>query len=221
MKRTILIILSLLITITGFGCVALSKLITPAEVDKSAVKYAVEARVADTNDYNGYHNLYQAESLVEDVDAAHTLNQLQLQQAIEKDSTQYSILKKSVVANRQLAVQREEALFGEKGLLSLGLTMAGFGSFTGLLGLMRKRPGDLTKEEVESTLAAVTGKSTEQLNTKERQFVQLVKGLQEYIKTQDGNGNKDAILALKGIMDKYQDTETKIAVAAVKKKENV
>jgi len=216
-SRIVLIVISLLMMITGMGCVALSHLITPAEVDKAALRYAVDAGVADYNDYDAwYPNMAEAARLDEDVDAAHSTVQLTLRQKIEKDELDYSIHKKVTSANLIVARQREEALFGEKGLLSMGLTMLGVGGFTGLLGLMRKRPGDLTREEVETALTTATGKTKEELSAKEKQFVQLVKGVAEFMKSQESNGNKDAVIALKSIMDKYQDSQTKVAVAAAK-----
>lgn len=216
-SRIVLIVISLLMMITGMGCVALSHLITPAEVDKAALRYAVDAGVADYNDYDAwYPNLDEATRLKDDVDNAHIVNQEKLRHLMEKDVTQHGIHQAVTTSNYQRGMQREEALFGEKGLLSMGLTMLGVGGFTGLLGLMRKRPGDLSKEEVETALTTATGKTKEELSAKEKQFVQLVKGVAEFMKSQESNGNKDAVLALKSIMDKYQDSQTKVAVAAAK-----
>jgi len=210
-----LMICAVVMMAAGVGCVALSKYVTPADRSNKAVDYAVKTGVAEPNDYAGYFNLKKAEELVDDINAGHVLRQQELQQAIDRDNTEHNIAHGKAEANRVVAAQREEALFGEGGLLSMGLTLAGFGGFTGLLGLMRKRPGDLTREEMEKALADATGKTTEELNNKQRQFVQVVKGIQEYM--QLASTKDDEILALKAVMDKYQDTSTKVAVATAKK----
>jgi len=219
--KSIIVVLSLLLIIAGLGCAALSSYVTPAPIDQSAVKYAVNAGVADTNDYIGYPNLVKADSLKKDVDAAHSTIQLDLGQQMQKDDLDYSIHKDVVSSNLVLAQQREEMLFGETGLLSLGLSMAGFGTLTGLIGLMRKRPGDVTQPELEQALADATGKTTEELSTKQRQFTQVVMGIQKLMDTYEDNagllpGNA-FVIAMKNTFDKTQDTDTQIAVSAVKK----
>jgi hypothetical protein len=131
---------------------------------------------------------------------------------MEKDVTQHGIHQKVVASNKAAGIRREEQLFGETGLLSLGLSMMGAGGAAGLLGLSRKRPQDVTAAEMESAIATVKGESVEELSAKEKQFAQLVKGIGEFMATNPAGGE-----VLKPIMDKCQDAETKVAVATVKK----
>jgi len=213
--KTVLAILSIMLIVIGMGCATLSSLITPAEVDKDALRYAIDAGVTGLSDYNAwYPNLAEAERLVKDVEAANLLNQQELQHLIERDNTQYGIYRGVTISNRQVGQQREEMLFGETGLMSLGLSMAGFGSLTGLLGLMRKRPGDITKPEMEQALATATGKTTEELSLKQKQMIQLVKGVQAFM---DVNTGTPEVQELKTAMNSAQDKDTQAAVAVIKK----
>ena len=76
--KTTIILLSLFLMICGVGCIALSPYLVPTEIDQGAVNYAIEADVAEPNDYIGYPNLIKAERLDKDVDAAHNVIQLDL-----------------------------------------------------------------------------------------------------------------------------------------------
>lgn len=216
--RAITIILSFLIAVSGVGCVVLSEWIAPTELDRASVQYTVERGVAEPNEFSGYQNLAKAKKLQQYVDNAYALRMKEIEQEADSEQLEHSIYARVTHVNVQSGMERAEILFGEKGLFSLGLSIAGFGAFTGLLGLMRKRPGDVTAAEMEQAVTTVTGQTTEDLNNKDRQFVQLVKGVQEFMKTY---GNDDAIGKLEDAMDKHQDTETKIAVATAKKRENV
>ena len=214
--KTLMITLSLILMVAGCGMTAISSLITPAEVDQNALRYVADAGVAELDDYNAwYPNLAEATRLKKDVDSAHSTIQLSLVQQIQKDDLDYSIHQGVVANNLTIAEQREESLFGEAGLLPLGLSMLGAGGFAGLLGLMRKRPGDVTAPEMEQALATVKGQTAAELSVKERQFVQLVKGVQAFM---DIHGSDGTALTreLKTIMNEYQDTDTRAAVAVVK-----
>jgi hypothetical protein len=135
------------------------------------------------------------------------------------DGLEYSIHKSVVANNVEVGMQREEMLFGEKGLLSLGLSMAGFGTLTGFLGLMRKRPGDITSAEYEQALAQAQGKTVEELSVKQRQFVQLVQGINAYITALPKDDPNR--LVIKTALSMTQDTDTQIAVQTVKKELNL
>jgi len=128
-----------------------------------------------------------------------------------------------VWSNISAGVQREQSLFGEKGLLSMGLGMAGMGGFAGLLGLMRKRPGDITSEEATIAIADATGKSQEEISAKVTQFSQVVKGVDTFIKTYKEKSKSDSavviadmLLEMKTIFNAAQDTDTQVAVAKTK-----
>lgn len=215
-----MVVMSLVLIMLGLGCTALSHYITYAEIDRDAVEYAVDAGVADVNDYDSWWpNIVLVEQLERDVDGGHKIIQLNLKQLIQKDDLEYSIHKDTVSHDLAIALERENLLFGETGLLSLGLSMAGFGGLTGLLGLMRKRPGDITAPEMEQALASATGKTSAELSSKEKQFVQLVKGVKVFMdEYEDSTDDKDIVIlkALKTAMNAKQDDDTKAAVAVVK-----
>lgn len=220
--RRLLILVSLIFIMFGVGCAALSHYVTYSEIDQKAVKYAVDAGVADVNDYTGWwkQNMVWAEKLKVDVDSAYNVIHQSLKHMIEKNDLSYSIHKEVVANNYIAAQQREEIWFGEKGLASMGLGLLGFGGFTGVLGLMRKRPGDITPPEMENALASATGKTLEELSVKDRQFIQLVKGIQVFMDEYKGTtDNKEAVMlkTLKTFLDAKQDADTQAAVAVVKK----
>lgn len=214
--KNVLLVLASLALIAGVGCAALSEYITPATVDKKAVAYAEKAGVADANDFGGYANLEKAIRLEAAVGAAYEVTSLALAQMAEKNQLDYGLLKGAVANNLKTARDREEKLFGETGLLSTGLTALGFGTLTGFLGLMRKRPQDVTKEEMESIVAEVKGEVTD----KDRQIIELVKGVQQFIDKYRGSDSTlvaaDLVGDLKGILGSTQSVETKQAVAVVK-----
>jgi len=208
--KTLVVILSGIVTVFGIGCAALSYYITPADIDKEAVAYAVKAGVADPNDYRGYQNLYKAEKLNVDVGEAHSMYQFNFEQLIAKDNFDYSRHSQSVAANLVAGKQREEALFGPTGILSMGLTLAGFGTLTGYLGLMRKRPRDIAKEEADKLLAEAT-------TEKQKQFAQLVLGIKKFMDTYKDDPTNPTLVKLKECLDDKQLPETKVAVATVLK----
>lgn len=214
--KALLAIVSVILVVVGLACVPLSRYVTPGEVDKAAVRYVKAAGVADQNDYSGWWpNLADVERLDKDVDTAYTLNRQELDQAVQREDTRHGIHKKTTIINRQVAVQRERALFGPTGLIPLIMSMAGCGTLTGLVGLARKRSGDVTKLEMEQTLATATGKTVAELSAKQKQFVQLVKGVGEFMDPRNGT-SPDAIAGLKVYMDKAQDNDTQAAVAVAK-----
>lgn len=221
MFKTMIVMLSLVMIIAGVGCVAVSKLVTPAELDGEAIRYVVDANVAESEDFTNcwWPNLFLALKLENDVEAAHSVIQLRLEQLIQRDNLQYSIHRDVTSNNRIVAQESEEMLFGEKGLLSMGLGLAGMGTLTGVLGLMRKRPGDITPEEVKAAVAQATGDTNTALTLKEKQFVDVVKGVQGFLdEYKDTTDNKAAVIVktLKTQLSKFQDSNTRVAVAEVK-----
>lgn len=198
-----------ILLIGGIGCAAFSSLVTPATVDKQAVKYASSAGVIDANDFRGYGNLDKATRLKTAVDAAFKVKELSLTQMMEKNKLDYTQLSGVADSNMKIAQSKEDLLFGEKGLLSLGLTAAGLGTFTGLIGLMRKRPGDITPQEMEQAVVDIKGEVT----TKERQLIEVVKGIQVVL---DAHPKTDPLGAeLRAALSK-QSLDTREAVAVAK-----
>lgn len=197
----------------GVGCTAVSNMVTPATVDRAAVAYVEKAGVADANAFAGYPNLEKANRLAAAVRAAYEVNVLAVKQLAEKNELDYGLLSDVVTKNLEIAQEREGLLFSETGLLSMGLSALGAGGLAGFLGLMRKRPGDFTATEVEQTVAAVKGEVT----AKDRQIIELVKGVQEFMDKQSGGEQGDRINeVLKTVLAMNQSADTKQAVAAIK-----
>ena len=216
MLRAIVLLISAVMVVAGFGCAALSHYSTPADKDNNAVEYIVNNGHGHVEDYKGWpwFNLYLANKLKEDLDNSHEKVQHDLRQMMEDDKLEYDQISGTVNDNLRDAHQREEALFGEKGLLSMGMTMAGFGTLTGFLGLMRKRPQDITPEELQLTVREATGKVNGELSAKQKQFMQVVKGISVFMEKRKDDG--DTIVALKDVLAKFQDAETEVAVAKAK-----
>lgn len=219
--RGLVVVLSLMLITIGVGCVALSTRITPANNNEKAIAYVVESGIADANDFKAwYPNLEIAEKLKKAVDDAYEVKIQELQQKMEREDLTYSIHKDVVANDSKAGRDREELLFGEKGLASLGLSMMGFGTLTGFVGLMRKRPGDVTSQEMEQVVAQTVGTTANELSEKEKQLVEVVKGVQKFINTyRDTTDNKEAVMikTLKELSSKAQDISTQVAVAKIKK----
>jgi hypothetical protein len=207
--KQVFIFLALVVLGIGVGCASLSEYITPATVDQKAVEYAANAGIVNANDFTGFANLEKAIRLETAVDAAHQLNTLAYQQLAEKDQVNYDLLKGATTANLVVARQREETFFGSQGLLSMGLSLLGVGGAAGLVGLMRKRPGDITPQEMEQAVTDVKGEVTQ----KDRQFIELVKGVQKFLDAHDGD---PVTAALKVALGMEQSVDTKQAVAVAK-----
>ena len=210
-KNTVLILIGLVAIIGGIGCASISELVTPAELDRRAVDYVDEAKVADANAFEGYGNLYKVRKLANALNNAHELNQFDLAKLMDADNLQYSQLAGSVGADLKQAQVREEMMFGADGLITLLLTAGGVGTLTGLVGLMRKRPQDLTPEEVQVAL----GQSTAALSEKQKQMYEIVTGVQRYIETFQGNPPNGTVESLKTALSKAQSADTKRVVAQI------
>lgn len=215
-----LVIVSVILAVLAIGCAALSSYVTPAEIDKPSVVYVVNAGLMEPNTFSGYPNLYKAEKLKTALDSAHTAIQWKLSNQIEWDNLVYSQHKGIVAANLTLAQQREEMLFGPQGLLTLGLGIVGAGGLGGVIGLMRKRPGDISQDEAQAAVSQAVGKSTEELSAKQKQLTQLVLGISRIFTTVEALPDPQLSTALtskiKTVLNETQDTETRDAVAAVK-----
>jgi hypothetical protein len=214
-KKAVILIISVILLLAGIGCsTSLSYLLTPAPIDRDAVEYVEAAGIAEPNEYNGYGNLAKAQRLMRDVNIAHTLNQEELAQAVQRDNTQHSIHSATTKANNDVGMEREKALFGPTGLISMGMTLAGV-SGVGLLGLLRKRPGDVTPVEMQSALAEATGRTQEELTSKEKQFTQLVKGVQSFMNVQKGKEPTDIKSAIERLRAAAESAGSPDAVAAI------
>lgn len=208
--RIFLALLSLVAIASGLGCAALSEYVTPAAIDRRAVGYAGDAGVIDPNVFAGYGNLDKANRLAAAVEDAHQVNQQALSHQLDKDSLEYSQLLDVTQSNRQIAAAREEQLFGKTGLITMAASMGGFGMLTGLIGLARKRPQDITPQQLNEALA---GKDAEMGESKQA-VAELVIGIQNFFDRalpDDGGAG-----ALKDKLAKALSPETKKAVAVLK-----
>jgi len=213
MKQVAIGLLAVILLAAALGCAAVSELVTPATVDQKAVNYAAEAGVIDANEFAGYGNLYKANRLKDAVDTAFQVKSLSIKQMQERNELDYNALNEVVTANRVAAMQREEALFGEKGILPLAAGLLGFGGLTGAIGLLRKRPGDLTPIEVQQAVVEATGEADAEAANRARQFAEVVKGVQTFL----DRHKTDAIGAeLKAALSAMQSDDTKREVAVIK-----
>ncbi len=203
MKNAVTVILSIIVLALGVGCATLSKDLTPAEIDKRAVGYAVDAGAADANEFKGYGNLSKAERLVEAVDQANTLNIFELQQLADRNQLDYGMIRGTVARNLTVAQQREDSLFGETGLLSVGLSAVGAGGLAGVLSLIRK------KQAVATAVAETRAEAA----TTETALTETVKGVQSFL---DANKGADVATSLKNLLAMAQSSTTKQAVATIK-----
>ncbi|RPJ39115.1 MAG: hypothetical protein EHM35_03130 [Planctomycetaceae bacterium] len=177
MKKYAIPLLAAILLVAGLGCAALSTLVTPATINRQAVTYAVSAGVIDANEFQGYANLDKAIRLKTAVDAAFQVKELSMTQMMEKNRLDYSQLSQVATSNMEVAQAQEAQLFGEKGLLSMGLGLLGFGTLTGTLGLMRKRPQDWSQTEVDTALAELKVET----QAARRQFTEVVAGVQAFL----------------------------------------
>jgi hypothetical protein len=218
-KIATLVLLVVLAAMTAAGCgmVALSEFVTPGDLDQQAVDFVVEAGVADANDYTGYRNLAKVRRLEADVDAAYEKQMQIIEHQAEELGLEYGRLKKVTVKNRKNAEIREETWFGEGGALSSVLALAGVGGLSGFLGIMRKRPGDVSRAEMETALA----EAGVDVGERERQMFQIIQGVQKFKDDSRKNGPKqvtltEAVDLLGDYLDRATDTDTKVEIAALK-----
>jgi len=209
-------LICIVFVVAGIGCASLSYMVTPAELDSKAIDYAVESGVVDANAFSGYHNLEKAIRLEVAVKNAYETKSLALQQMMEKNQLDYTMLNDLVVRNTKEARSREEQLFAQDGLLTMGLTLAGFGGFTGLIGLGRKRPGDLTPQDMEQAVGTIKGEVTK----KDRQLIELVKGVQGFLDLdwtwKPESGDIDVVGNLKEKLASAQSADTKQLIGQIK-----
>jgi len=218
-RTTVVVVtLSLLLICGGLGCVAMSKLITPATIDSRAKQYTLDAGISGPNDYDGWwDNLAGAEKLECDIDMAHGSIQLLLRQQMETDTATYAFLRDVVRTNVEQAQATEEFLFSEKGLMSTGLSMLGAGGLMGFVGLMRKRPQDWTPEDVQAAIVSAEVKADTVIMGKDQQLAELVTKVQKFLDLRQTDGEPLPMASvLKEILGKKQSPELRETVAKVK-----
>jgi len=220
----LVLVLSVLTTVVGIGCASLSEYITPGTIDRRAVKFVEESGVSQPGEFNGWPSLHKALKLDVYVDMAYEVRYTTLKQSIEDLQIDYNHLNAIVTKNLEDAQLREAELFADGGVLSTILTASGLGAFTGMLGLMRRRPGDMSPEDFRKAVEPIQG----QVGIKEKQFAQVVLGVEKIMKgkdqiasllTKEGDAatKTDELLKLfKTYLGRTQDAETQQEVAKVR-----
>ena len=146
--RRIAMLMALVLIVGGcLTATSVSEWLTPGTVDKAAVAKAAEAGVIDANSYRGYANLAKERRLKHALEAAYEVTTLSMDQMKDRNELDFGILMESVNRNIARTEQREALIFGKTGLISAILPAIGLGGFGGILGLVRKRPGAITKGE--------------------------------------------------------------------------
>ncbi|MCP4541689.1 MAG: hypothetical protein GY832_31540 [Chloroflexi bacterium] len=212
--QTVMALLLVAALVAGVGCAALSEYATPAPIDSRAVEYVIDAGLADANDYDGYANLHKARKLEVQVTAAHEINMLELEQMIEQERLDASILRGIMERSVSEAVALEEAIFDPvTGVLAAGLGVFGL-SAGGLLGLFRTKPGDFTPTQMQAAVADLNI----EVGAKERQFMEVVKQVQQFKDSAKRTGDPrmaEAVTMLSSFL-RSQSKDTAAAVAVAK-----
>lgn len=201
----------LAIVVIGGGCIGtLSEELTPGRVDKDVVAYNEEAGTGAATDYKGllFPSLASVKLLRTDFEAAVIVTNQELKHLVEQKQLQAKILEGVVTNDYEIAVAREDFLFNPTtGALAVGLSLLGVGA-GGYLGLMRKRPQDITPVEMETALGEVKGEVTD----KDRQIIDLVNSMKNVI---DAEQVPTTQAEMKKILKSSQLPETRAAVKSV------
>lgn len=206
MKKVAVLILGLILLAVGIGCLPMSYYLTPGDDNPGGKMYVLENNPdVDPNSYEGWFgvpNLATAIRLQKDIDTTHARVQQFLNHKIEEDKLEHSIHSKTQGDIVSAGIQREQLLFGPKGIVTLGLSIAGAGTLAGYVGLMRRKPGDVAKGEFDKLLNKTLGKDT--------QIYDLVKSVQAF---KDTLPKDDPLrVTMKEIFNKKQGPETQAAV---------
>lgn len=197
----------LAIVLIGSGCIGtVSEHLTPGRIDRNVVAYNEAAGTGRAEDYKGflYPSLAELKLLSADLDAAIALTEQELVHLAEQKQLEAKILKGVVTNDVEIAIARKEFIFNPTtGALALGLSILGVGA-GGYLGLMRKRPQDITPVEMEKALGEVKGEVT----NKDRQIIQLVASVKNVIEAQPPAAQDE----MKTLLKAGQLPETRAAV---------
>ncbi len=197
----------LAIVLIGSGCIGtVSEHLTPGRCDSDVIDYVVEAGVGEADDYKGflYPSLADLKRLSTDLDAAIAITNQELVHLAEQKQLQAKILKGVVTNDVEISVAREEFLFNPTtGALAIGMSLLGVAG-GGYLGLMRKRPQDITPVEMEKALGEIKGEVT----NKDRQLIQLVASVKNVIEAQPAAAQAE----MKKLLKAGQLPETRVAV---------
>jgi len=107
----------------------------------------------------------------------------------ESKKLEENILRGIVDHDVDVGESREELIFDPvTGAVAVGLSLFGIAG-GGYLGLMRKRPQDITPQEMEKALGDIKGEVTD----KDQKILQLVASVKKVIDAQSTTASKDKI----------------------------
>ena len=210
-KRLIAYLVLAVVVVGGCAMGTLSQELTPGHCDPDVVAYNKAAGVGDANDYKGlfYPSLVSVLRLQADFDAAVILTDQELQHMIEKKKLNDDILKGTVDGDVKLAVAREDWAFNPTtGVFAIGLGLAGI-SAAGFLGLMRKRPQDITPKEMETALIEVKG----EVDERDRSIIQIVAGMKNVLADLPTDENREAMKKILNASQTAPQTRTAVKQA--------
>ena len=205
-KKTIAYIVLAIIVVGGCAVGTMSQELTPGRANPKVVAYNVEAGVGVAEDYKGwlYPSLSSVLRLQADFTAAVVLTDQELQHIIEKKKLNDDILRGTVDNDVEVSVAREDFIFNPTtGVLAIGLSLAGIAG-GGYLGLMRKRPQDITPQDMETALGEVKG----EIDDRDRKIISLVASIRNVIDAQPQAAQEQ----MKQILKAGQTPETRVAV---------
>lgn len=205
--KKILAYIVLATVVIGGGCMAtLSEELTWGRVEKKVVAYNEEAGTGTAADYKGlfYPSLASVRRLQVDFRAAVIITKQELRHLVEQKNLQADILSGIVDGDEKIAAAREDFIFNPvTGVLAIGLGLAGMGG-VGYLGLMRKRPKDITPQDMEKALVSVKG----EVDDRDRKIISLIASMRNVIDAQPAA----AQVEMKKLLKASQSPETRTAV---------
>lgn len=190
--RKIIAILLLTIVLIGSGCItALSEHLTPTKNDREVIAYVEKVGTGRAADYKGFlfPSLATLRKLKHDFEAAVVMTNQELKHLAEAKKLEENILRGIVDNDIDIGEQREDNLYNPTtGAIAVGLSIFGIAG-GGMLGLMRKRPQDITRQDHEKALGDIKGKVTD----RDRKIIALVASVKNVIDAQSSEEAKEDI----------------------------
>jgi len=191
MRKVIAYVL-LAVVLIGSGCIsALSEHLTPGKNDAKVIAYVEKVGTGEAADYKGFlfPSLATLRQLKHDFEAAVVITNQELIHLAESKKLEENILRGIVDHDVDVGESREELIFDPvTGAVAVGLSLFGIAG-GGYLGLMRKRPQDITPQEMEKALGDIKGEVTD----KDQKILQLVASVKKVIDAQSTTASKDKI----------------------------
>ncbi len=139
-----LLILAMIFLTLLIGCAALQNAVTPAYVDKPALKYIQDQNIPCDVPRFWWMSISDAETVDKLLDYSHDQRQVMFERAKEDDRSWYAIVKGQHKENLAGAYALRQQLFTPEGAVGL-LSTTGLGLIVGALGI--SKPSD--KREIE------------------------------------------------------------------------